>query len=78
MLLLECSRLALALFSSALYSPNARGELGQHPYLDAVMQQNDLANPSAWQLPGGCSCLALPALRAALDLVVPCCAMVAP
>ncbi|KAL4432564.1 hypothetical protein ABPG77_000501 [Micractinium sp. CCAP 211/92] len=46
MLLVECSRLALALFSSALYSPNARGELGQHPYLDAAMQQNDLANPT--------------------------------
>lgn len=44
MLLLECSRLLLALFSSALYSPNARGAPGQHPYLDAAMQQSDLAN----------------------------------
>lgn len=44
MLLLECSRLLLALGCSALYSPVARGEIGQHPFLDAAMQQNDLAN----------------------------------
>ncbi|KAL4436850.1 hypothetical protein ABPG75_003989 [Micractinium tetrahymenae] len=44
MLLLECGRLLLALFSSALYSPTARGALGQHPYFDAAMQQNNLAN----------------------------------
>lgn len=48
MLQLECSRLLLALFSSVLYVPNARGMLGQHPYLDAAMQQNDLANSSEW------------------------------
>ena len=50
MLLLECSRLLLALFSSALYSPNARGAPGQHPYLDAAMQQSDLANSSEQRL----------------------------
>ncbi|PSC74556.1 dymeclin-like isoform X1 [Micractinium conductrix] len=44
MLLLECSQLLLALGSSALYSPSARGQLGQHPFLDALMQQRDLAN----------------------------------
>lgn len=45
-LLLECAQLLLALGSSALYSPSARGQLGQHPFLDAMMQQRDLANPS--------------------------------
>jgi hypothetical protein len=45
MLLLECAQLLLALFSSALYSPSARGTLGQHPYLDAAMAQRELANP---------------------------------
>ncbi|KAL4457338.1 hypothetical protein ABPG75_012203, partial [Micractinium tetrahymenae] len=44
MLLLECNRLLLALFSSALYLPTARGAPGQHPYLDAAMQQNALAS----------------------------------
>lgn len=46
MLLLECSQLLLVLFSSVLYSPSARGPLGQHPYLDAAMQQKELANKS--------------------------------
>lgn len=45
-LLLECAQLLLGLGSSALYSPSARGQLGQHPFLDAMMQQRDLANPS--------------------------------
>ena len=43
---LECTQLLLALGSSALYNPSARGQLGQHPFLDALMQQRDLANPS--------------------------------
>lgn len=47
-LLLECARLLLALGSSVLYSPSARGQLGQHPYLDSAMQQKDLANSSEW------------------------------
>lgn len=61
-LLLECAQLLLTLGSSALYSPSARGQLGQHPYLDALMQQRDLANrsecfccawpPCCWFLPG--------------------------
>jgi hypothetical protein len=45
-LLLECAQLLLGLGSSALYSPSARGQLGQHPFLDAMMQQRDLANPT--------------------------------
>ena len=43
-LLLECSQLLMVLGSSALYCSTARGQLGQHPYLDAAMQQKDLAN----------------------------------
>ena len=45
-LLLEAAQLLLALGSSVLYSPSPRGQLGQHPYLDAAMRQRDLANPS--------------------------------
>ena len=44
LLLLECCQLLLVLGSSVLYSPSARGQLGQHPYLDAAMRQRDLAN----------------------------------
>eukprot|EP00887_Chlorella_sp_A99_P007913 scaffold12.g7913.t1 len=41
---LEAVQLLLVLCSSQLYSPSPRAQLGQHPFLEVLMQQRDLAN----------------------------------
>lgn len=44
LLQLEAAQLLLVLCSSQLYSAGARGAPGQHPFLESLMQQRDLAN----------------------------------